>query len=185
MDGVSTTPAAEAQEAGVTPAEVTPRRPARGGHAGRWRRSVYDARGGHDGRGDAGGDGRSGSRRQRERPGQGAGVGAEGQSGRGAGAGTRWLDRRIAGGGGAGAERLPAGGGGGARGRTETEAGAEAPPEAARPPAVPAGGATNVVDPSTLAPTTKIAQGLLAEGRGLPAQSPEPTAGRGGVVPWR
>ena len=34
----------------------------------------------------------------------------------------------------------------------------------ARPPAVPAGGATNVVDPSTLAPTTKIAQGLRARG---------------------
>jgi hypothetical protein len=33
-------------------------------------------------------------------------------------------------------------------------------PAPAQPPAVPAGGASNVVDPSTLAPTTKIAQGL-------------------------
>jgi hypothetical protein len=36
-------------------------------------------------------------------------------------------------------------------------------PAAAQPPAVPAGGANNVVDPSTLAPTTKIAQGLAQQ----------------------
>jgi hypothetical protein len=36
-------------------------------------------------------------------------------------------------------------------------------PEPAPPPVVPAGGATNVVDPSTLAPTTKIAQGLAQQ----------------------
>jgi hypothetical protein len=35
-----------------------------------------------------------------------------------------------------------------------------------QPPAVPAGGASNVVDPSTLAPTTKIAQGLARQKRG-------------------
>ena len=50
-----------------------------------------------------------------------------------------------------------------AGGRT-TEARDGGTADAARPPAVPAGGATNVVDPSTLAPTTKIAQGLRARG---------------------
>lgn len=33
-------------------------------------------------------------------------------------------------------------------------------PAVAQPPTVPAGGASNVVDPGTLSPTTKIAQGL-------------------------
>lgn len=36
-------------------------------------------------------------------------------------------------------------------------------PAQAEPPVVPAGGASNVVDPSTLAPTTKIAQGLAQQ----------------------
>jgi hypothetical protein len=46
-----------------------------------------------------------------------------------------------------------------------TDAGAPAPTP--RPPAVPAGGATTVLDPSTLGPTTKIAR-ALAERRNAP-----------------
>lgn len=60
-------------------------------------------------------------------------------------------------------DAVRAGGTGNGGGKTE-DGGRELQAMAA-PPVVPAGGASNVVDPSTLAPTTKIAQGL-AERRG-------------------
>lgn len=44
--------------------------------------------------------------------------------------------------------------------RKSEDGGREAEAKTVAPPAVPAGGAANVIDPSSLAPTTKIAQGL-------------------------
>jgi hypothetical protein len=63
------------------------------------------------------------------------------------------------------AEAVRSGGtGDGGRG-TEDGGSGTGKPASAQPPAVPAGGANNVVDPSTLAPTTKIAQGLAERRR--------------------
>jgi hypothetical protein len=63
------------------------------------------------------------------------------------------------------AEAVRAGGTGDGGQKTEDGGSGTEKPEVAQPPAVPAGGANNVVDPSTLAPTTKIARGLAERNR--------------------